>query len=222
MHYGIRNRELTWFESYLSKRKQFCQVGGTYSETDHIEIGVPQGSWLGPLLFLVYINDLPSGIQNSTVSMYADDTSLSYKSKDSSLLIEALNDDLRILETWLKGNKISLNVAITHSMLNCSKSKHRSIKNSDETFGLKMCDKSLDIVEKTKYLGVQIDQDLDWKEHIKYVASKVSKSIGFLKYAKSLVPSTTLINLYKRIVEPHSRYCCSVWGCCSSTEKNRL
>ena len=72
------------------------------------------------------------------------------------------------------------NVAKTHSMLICSKSKHRSIKNSDETFGLKMCDKSLDIVEKTKYLGVQIDQNLDWKEHRKYVASKVSRSTGFL------------------------------------------
>ena len=98
----------------------------------------------------------------------------------------------------------------------------RSIKNSDETFDPKIRDKILDIVEKTKYLGVQIDQTLDWKEHIKCVASKVLRAIGFLKYAKSLVPSTTLINLYKSIVEPHFRYCCSVWGCCSSTEKNRL
>ena len=222
MHYGIRNRELTWFESYLSNRKHFCQVGGIDSGTDHIEIGVPQGSCLGPLLFVVYINDLPSGIQNSTVSMYANDTSLSYKSKDLTLLIEAVNDDLRNLETWLKRNKIPLNVTKTHSMLICSKCKHKSIKNSDETFGLKIRDKILNIVEKIKYLGVQVDQNLDWKEHIKYVASKVSRPIGFLKYAKSLVPSTTLINLYKSIVEPHFRYCCSVWGCCSSTEKNRL
>ena len=102
------------------------------------------------------------------------------------------------------------------------KSKHRSIQNCDETFDLKIRDKSLDTVEKTKYLGVHIDQNLDWKEHIKYVASKVSRAFSFLKYAKNLVPSITLINLYKRIVEPHFRYCCSVWGCCSSTEKNRL
>ena len=121
--------------------------------------------------------------------------------------------------TWLKGNKILLNVAKTHSMLICSKSKHRSIKNSDETFDPKIRDKSLDMVEKTKYLGLKTDQNLDWKEHMKYVASKVSRAIGFLKHAKSLVPSTTLINLYKSIVEPHFRYCCSVWGCCSSTEK---
>ena len=144
--------------------------------------------------------------------MYADDTSLSYKSKDLTQLNTAINDDLRKLETWFKGNKISLNVAKTHCMLICSKSKHRSIKNSHEMFDPKIRDKCLDIVEKKKYLGVQIDQNLDWKEHIKYVASKVSRAIGFLKHAKSLVPSTTLINLYKSIVEPHFRYCCSVWG----------
>ena len=160
MHYGIRNRKLTWFESYLSNRKQFCQVGGIDSETGHIEIGVPQGSCLGPLLFVVYINDLPSGIQSSTVSMYADDTSLSYKSKDLTLLIEAVNDDLRNLESCLKGNKISLNVAKTHSMLICSKSKHRSIKNSDETLGLKIRDKSLDIGEKTNTLVFKLIKTL--------------------------------------------------------------
>ena len=131
--------------------------------------------------------------------MYADDTSLSYKSKDLTQLNMAINDDLRKLETWFKGNKISLNVAKTHSMLICSKSKHRSIKISGKTFVPTIRDKSLDIVGTTKYLGVQIDQNLDWKEHIKYVASKVSRAIGFLKYAKSLVPSTTLINLYKAL-----------------------
>ena len=114
MHCNIRNRELTWFESYLPNRKQFCRVGGIDSEIDHIEVGVPQGSCLGPLLFLIYIIDLPSSVQSSTVSMYADDTSLCYKSKDLTQLNMAINDDLRKLETWLKGNKISLNVAKTH------------------------------------------------------------------------------------------------------------
>ena len=92
--------------------------------------------------------------------MYADDTSLSYKFKDLTLLIEAVNDDLRNLETLLKVNKISLNVAKTHSMLICAKSKHRSIKNSDETFCLKIRDKSLDILKKTKYFGCYFELGL--------------------------------------------------------------
>ena len=156
------------------------------------------------------------------MSMYADNTSLSYKPKDLTRLNEVMNDDLKSLESWLKGNKISLNVAKTHSMLICSKSKQNSLKNSNDKLDLKIQEDSLEVVKKTKYLGVQIDQSLDWKEQIKYVSSKVSRAIGFLKHAKSLVPSTSLINLYRSIVEPHFRYCCSVWGCCSSTDKNRL
>ena len=77
--YGVLHRELAWFGSYLSNRVQYCRVNGVDSQTENIEIGVPQGSCLGPLLFLVYINDLPRALKNSTISMYADDTSLCFK-----------------------------------------------------------------------------------------------------------------------------------------------
>ena len=101
-HYGVRQRELSWFQSYLSNRKQYCRVGGVDSETREVEVGVPQGSCLGPLLFLIYINDLPSAVQSSTVSMYADDTSLCLKSKDISQLNEAIDIDLEHLDSWLR------------------------------------------------------------------------------------------------------------------------
>ena len=102
-------------------------MGGVDSRTGVVEIGVPQGSCLGPLLFLIYINDLPSAVQGSTVSMYADDTSLCLKSRDISQLNEAINDDLAHLDSWLKGNKLSLDVAKTQSMLIATKPKHRTL-----------------------------------------------------------------------------------------------
>ena len=111
------NRELSWFKSYLNSRKQFCRVNGVASDIGDIEVGVPQGSCLGPLLFLIYINDLSEAIHDSTVSMYADDTSLCYQAYDMTRLNEVINNDLGQLDTWLQGNKLSLNVAKTHSML---------------------------------------------------------------------------------------------------------
>ena len=175
-----------------------------------------------PPSFLVYVNDLPCSVKNSTVSMYADDISLSYKSKILTQLNEAINDDLMSLESWLKGNKISLNVAKTHTMLICSKSKQKALINSNEKLEIKAKGENLMVVEKIKYLGVQIDQNLEWKEHIKYVSSKVARAIGFLKYTKNFIPRNCLNKLYRNIVERYFRYCCSVWGCCSSTEKDRL
>ena len=115
--YGVQQRELSRFKSYLMNRKQFCRVNGADSEIGDIEVGIPQGSCLGPLLFLVYINDLPQAVQDSNVSMYADDTSLCYQSQDLTRLNEAISSDLMKLDTWPQGNKLSPNVAKTHSML---------------------------------------------------------------------------------------------------------
>ena len=92
-HYGIRNR-VSWFTRYLSGHKWFCSFNGIDSEVNDIETGVPQISCLGPLLFLIYINDLPQGVQDSVMSMYADDTSLCYRSSDITQLNEAINNDL--------------------------------------------------------------------------------------------------------------------------------
>ena len=220
--YGVQHRELSWFRSYLTCRKQFCRVNGVASDIEDIEVGVPQGSCLGPLLFLIYINDLPQAVQGSTVSMYADDTSLCHQSNDITQLNKAINNDLRHLDTWLQGNKLSLNVAKTNSMLITTKQKRNILKDTNLDLDLNLRESELEVVQKTKYLGVQIDCSLDWKEQIKAVSAKVSRAVGFLKHAKNFLPRETLKTLYTGIVEPHFRYCCSVWGCCGSTEINQL
>ena len=220
--YGVQQREQSWFRSFLSNCKQSCRVNGNGSDVREIQVGVPQGSCLCPLLFLIYINDLPKAVQGSSVTMSADDTSFCHQSHDLTQLNEAINSDLIKLGTWLRGNKLSLNVAKTHSMLISTKQKHNSLKNQSEALELKICDNELEVVQKTKCLGVQINCSLEWKEQIKAVSTKVSGAIGFLKHAKSFLPMASLKTLYTDTVEPYFRYCCSVWGCAGSTEINQL
>ena len=154
--------------------------------------------------------------------MYADDTSLCHQSRDLTQLNEAINNDPKKLETWLQGNKLSLNVAKTHSMLISTKQKCSSLRSRNEALELKIRDNELVVVQKTKYLGVQIDCSLDGKEQISAVATKVSRAIGFLRHAKSFLPKASLKTLYTGIVEPHFRYCWSIWGCSGSTDINQL
>ena len=130
----------SWFESYLSNRKQFCRFNGVDSKIGDIEVGAPQGSCLGPLLFLIYINDLPQAVQDSTVSMYADDTNLCYQSHDLTRPNEAINSELRKLDTWLQGNKFPLNVVKTYSMLISTKQKHNILKSQNKDLVLKIRD----------------------------------------------------------------------------------
>ena len=211
----------TYAPASLTNRKQYSCVGGYDSKMGEIEAGVPQGSCFGPLLFLIYINDLPK-ITQGKVSMYADYTSLCHMGNDVSKLETAINEDLKLLDKWLKGNKLSLNVAKKKSMLICTKPKRRILENNDIKLTLMIRDREIDLVDEIKYLGVNLDDSLSWKEQIKSVTSKVSRGMGMLKYAKYCLPEASLKALYSSIVEPYFRYCCSVWGACGLTEKNRL
>ena len=142
--------------------------------------------------------------------MYADDTSLCFKSKDISQLNMAMNRDLEDLDSWLKGNKLSLNIVKTQSMLIAIKPRHQALSNAAENLKLEILGNELDVVRKTRYLGVQVDNSLDWKEQIKMISSKVSRAIRFLKYVKNILHIASVKTLYAGIVEPHFRYCCSV------------
>ena len=132
------------------------------------------------------------------------------------------NIDLSKLDTWLQGKKLTLNVAKTNFMLIATKQKHETLECQNEELDLKIRNKKLDIVQTTKYLGLQIERFLDWKKQIKAVSTQVSRAVRFLKYTKSFLPKASLKTLYMGVIEPHFRYCRSVWGCCGSTEISKL
>ena len=189
---------------YLSNRKQFTRIDGANSSIQNINIGAPQNSCLGPLLFFFYINDLPYSVKNAKVSMYAIDISLALQSEKVSQLTEALNDDLKNLHVWLKGNKLALNVARTQSLVISTRHKQAAMKEQAVTLAVDICDAAVEVAENIKYLGVYIDR------HFK-------KSIAVLGRNYVLQAISTIRHIEVSIVDPHFRYCCIVWGVAGAT-----
>ena len=136
----------------MCNRKQICRVNLVCSKTEGIDVGFPHGSCLGPLLFLIYINDPPKAVQNSAISTYGDDTSLCYQSSHINVLNEAINSDLKQMDTWLRGNKLSWNVARTNSMLYSTKQRHNILRSRNEDLDLKVRENELEIIQKQNTL----------------------------------------------------------------------
>ena len=207
-HYGIRGISNDWFRSYLYNRKQVVSINGFNSKLANIEHGVPQGSVLGPLLFLIYINDLHNSIKHSDVFHFADDTNLLHISNNTvNRMTRKINSDLKSLTQWLLANKISLNAGKTEVII--FKSPNKQIP---ETIKIKMCGKILPICKQIKYLGVYIDEHISWKYHIDQLANKLKRANNLLAIARHYVPRHSLISLYHGSFSSHLSYGCQIWG----------
>ena len=154
--------------------------------------------------------------------MYAEDASIYHSSKDIMQLNTALKEELRRLDRWFQGNKLSLNVAKTRSMLITTKQEKKYLTASNQALQPSSREEQIEVIRHSRYLGVQIDENVTWKNQIKSVTEKASRAIGFLKYAKHFLPEAIVKALYTSIVEPHLQYCGSVWGCCNSTDVLQL
>ena len=194
-HYGIRGNCLDWFRNYLLSRKQYV----IYKQS--ISCGVPQGSILGPLLFLLYIIDLA----NFTI-LYADDTNIFITGTNINELIFTLNQELKHLVKWLEANKLFFNTDETHFMIFSLK---KSVTVESEIL---LNNTAIKQVPCTKFLGVYINSKLSWKDHIVYVKNKISKGIGIINKARKYFDQNTLRTLYYSFVYPYVTYCLEVWG----------
>ena len=174
--YGVSGDQLVFFASYLNNRQQCCNVNGKLSSTKRIRCGVPQGSILGPLLFIIYMNDLPLTVKEADTTMYADDTSLSKGFKTTDELKEQLIPAFCKVCEWLKCNRLSLNALKTEFMImgTSQKLNNLDIDPSMTPFKLILNNYEIMRVKKTKYLGMIVDDSLTWEDHIDYITLKIN------------------------------------------------
>ena len=215
-NYGIRGTAHEWFKSYLNCRKQKVKYNeDVYSSEIEITCGVPQGSIIGPILFLLYINDLYKSSNVFKFILFADDTNVFISGKNINDIIKTANIELSKIKRWFDANQLSLNIDKTNYMV--FGSKCNGLNNS-----LKIGGKTLKQVHSTSFLGVHIDDKLTWKKHIEHVNIKVCKSIGILKKLCNTLSKSSLIKLYKCLVLPHINYCNIVWGATHKTSLSNL
>ena len=198
--YGIRGTALDWFKSYLSNRTQCVKINNTKSNNRHIESGVPQGSILGPTLFILFFNDFSSLPSQSSRILYADDTTILLNNDNINELTENARSEISTIDVWLTENNLQMNVEKSCWIL----FTNRSYDNLDDAINLKLCNSS-------KSLGVIFDSQLSFSMHIENIVNKVSKLVGIF-YKLNFLPNKLLINLYYALVYPHLIYCILIWG----------
>ena len=203
--YGIRGIALSWLKSYLSNRTQYVNLNGVGSETLPITFGVPQGSVLGPKLFILYINDICDALNDLKCVLFADDTSLYCSGSDLNQLLQVVEDDLKLLKKWFDINKLSLNINKTKFIIFGNKKVHSPVK-------LTIDSTEIEQTTHIKFLGVIIDNKLTWKPHIDNVKTKISKIIAILYKMKNILNKKSLQTLYNSLLLPYLTYCVEIWG----------
>lgn len=215
---GFSDTAVIWFKAYLTDRTQSVRVNGVVSDPQPIQFGVPQGSILGPLLFITYINDLPSVVKNCDIQLYADDTLLFYSSNSIEDIESCLSADLSSIISWLDSNYLFLNYKKTKVML--TGTHQRLAKVND--FCVLVNSKTLGRVYQFKYLGLVLDPTLSWNDHIDHMSSKISSRLGMLRKARKVIPRDACITLYNAMILPLFDYCAAVWDGCSKTNRDYL
>ena len=175
-------------------------------------MGVPQGSILGPLLFILYVNDLPSIFENCNCQMYADDTTLYCKASSLTEAKMILQTNLNLAQVWLHNNQLTVNASKSAVILVGNIAKF-----SDVTFTVTLNNVLLPVVNETKLLGIVIDEKRSWKSHLEHVSARVSAKIGLIYRLSRFLPSNQLNLIYTTLVQPIFDYGITLWGACCKT-----
>ena len=214
-HYGFRGTFLDLLMSFLSNRKYFVHVNGLKSDVKALNIGVPQGSTLGPLLFLIFINDMKNCSNILKFIQFADDTTIMHESTDINVLNKTLEIEANKVILWFNSNKLIINLSKTNSMLFTNQNNVRNLN-------ISLNNSNIECVKEATFLGVVLDNKLSWKAHVKHISRKISKSIAILKFVKYSFPIDALRIIYMALIFSHLNYCNLIWGSAYSTNLDPL
>ena len=205
--YGVRGLPLKWLASYLSDRQCYVEIGSYKSNLNTFNIGVPQGSILGPLLFLLYINNLPKFSDTLQTQLFADDTIVSNTGPNIDVLINSTNLELSKLKEWTQANKLTIHAGKTKFLVVTKKI-------IPETFNLtiRFFDSVIHPTDNCKYLGVFLDNKLTFVNHIKFINSKISRHTGILYKIRDNLPIKARLDFYYAYICPYLSYCTIIWG----------
>ena len=202
-----------WLESYLSNRTQFVEIDDMKSSYQHAPCGVPQGSIIGPLLYLIYVNDIWKSC-DSKIFSFADNTTLCVSSPNLDDLYDTINNDINKMHTWFCANRLSLNAKKTKYIV--IRPKHKSCDLTDKQLVINdvpLCRIGTGCKEtSTKFLGILLDEHITWKQHVSLVNSKISRAIFSINQAKNILPYSILRKLYYALIQPHLTYGILAWG----------
>ena len=207
---GIKNKELLWFRNYLTNRRQCVDLEGDVSSWIDVKLGVPQGSILGPILFLIYVNDINNSCNNATFTKFADDTTILTSGQNLEEATEQMNIAVENVDKWFKSNKLNLNPSKTRYMIfNCKTTETKLVKIGSEYIE-RVGDTSKE--KSFKLVGIQIDEKLKWVEHINYIAKKINyANYGLTRIAKTLNMENKKL-LYSGLIRSHLVYGLPIWG----------